>query len=157
MGRIRKSKLAQKENIKLNKEIRRLKLLEHKFNVTYAGKFTLKYLALKSSIKEQIKNKNSYQISVIGVKTLNSHELVENRKMKVLLFGFIDMNSMDGSAVFLSSLASTIALDSNIEVDLLLASPVKRDILIQPLEKFDNITILNPFVDPFLKPTMMNG
>ncbi|USK75781.1 glycosyltransferase [Peribacillus frigoritolerans] len=80
---------------------------------------------------------------------MNSHELVENRKMKVLLFGFIDMNSMDGSAVFLSSLASTIALDPNIEVDLLLASPVKRDILIQPLEKFDNITILNPFVDPF--------
>ncbi|MCM3675701.1 glycosyltransferase [Peribacillus simplex] len=80
---------------------------------------------------------------------MNSHELVENRKMKVLLFGFIDMNSMDGSAVFLSSLASTIALDSNIEVGLLLASPVKRDILIKPLEKFDNITILNPFVDPF--------
>ncbi|WP_260287347.1 glycosyltransferase family protein [Peribacillus aracenensis] len=84
---------------------------------------------------------------------MNSHELVENRKMKVLLFGFIDMNSMDGSAVFLSSLASTIALDSNIEVDLLLASPVKRDILIQPLEKFDNITILNPFVDPFFRAT----
>lgn len=88
---------------------------------------------------------------------MNSHELVENRKMKVLLFGFIDMNSMDGSAVFLSSLASTVALDSNIEVDLLLASPVKRDILIQPLEKFDNITILNPFVDPFLMPPVMNG
>ncbi|MGE7904471.1 hypothetical protein ACQKNS_08685 [Peribacillus sp. NPDC094092] len=82
---------------------------------------------------------------------MNSHELIENKKMKVLLFGFIDMNSMDGSAVFLSSLASTIALDSNIEVDLLLASPVKRDILIQPLEKFDNITILNPFVDPFFE------
>lgn len=52
---LEKSKVAKKENIKLNKEIRRLKLLEHKFNVTYAGKFTLKYLALKSSIKEQIK------------------------------------------------------------------------------------------------------
>ncbi|MDM5219496.1 glycosyltransferase [Peribacillus sp. NJ11] len=84
---------------------------------------------------------------------MNSHELAENRKMKVLLFGFIDMNSMDGSAVFLSSLASTIALDPNIEVDLLLASPVKRDILIQPLEKFNNITILNPFVDPFFNAT----
>ncbi|MDF2000936.1 hypothetical protein [Peribacillus frigoritolerans] len=52
---LEKSKMAQMENIKLNKEIRRLKLLEHKFNVTYAGKFTLKYLALKSSIKDQIK------------------------------------------------------------------------------------------------------
>jgi hypothetical protein len=52
---LEKSKVAKKENIKLNKEIRRLKLLEHKINVTYAGKFTLKYLALKSSIKEQIK------------------------------------------------------------------------------------------------------
>ncbi|MDM5455190.1 hypothetical protein [Peribacillus simplex] len=84
---------------------------------------------------------------------MNSYELVEKGKLKVLLFGFIDMNSMDGSAIFLSSLASTIALDSNIEVDLLLASPVKRDILIQPLEKFDNITILNPFVDPFFTAT----
>ncbi|MDM5219497.1 hypothetical protein QUF86_01430 [Peribacillus sp. NJ11] len=52
---LEKSKGAQQENIKLNKEIRRLKLLEHKFNVTYVGKITLKYLALKSSIKEQIK------------------------------------------------------------------------------------------------------
>jgi PDZ domain-containing secreted protein len=52
---VEKSKMAQMQKIKLNKEIRRLKLLEHKFNVTYAGKFTLKYLALKSSIKEQIK------------------------------------------------------------------------------------------------------
>ncbi|MEK4534499.1 hypothetical protein NST21_03920 [Peribacillus sp. FSL K6-1552] len=52
---LEKSKLAQQENIKLNKEIRRLKLLEHKFKVTYIGKFTLKYLALKSSMKEHIK------------------------------------------------------------------------------------------------------
>ncbi|MFD6207360.1 hypothetical protein [Peribacillus sp. NPDC060253] len=84
---------------------------------------------------------------------MSSHELVQNRKMKVLLFGFIDMNSMDGSAVFLSSLASTLSLDSNIEIDLLLASPVKRDILIRPLEKCDNIKILNPFVDPFFNAT----
>ncbi|CAH0197848.1 hypothetical protein SRABI96_01838 [Peribacillus sp. Bi96] len=52
---LEKSKFAQKENIQLNKEIRRLKSLEHKFNVTYIGKFTLKYLALKSSMKEQMK------------------------------------------------------------------------------------------------------
>ncbi|MFA1713893.1 hypothetical protein ACDX66_19435 [Peribacillus frigoritolerans] len=52
---VERNKMAQMENSKLNKEIRRLKLLEHKFNVTYAGKFTLKYLALKSSIKGQIK------------------------------------------------------------------------------------------------------
>ncbi|MFD9626605.1 hypothetical protein [Peribacillus muralis] len=52
---LEKSKFAEKENIKLIKEIRRLKVLEHKFNVTYMGKFTLKYLELKSSMKEQIK------------------------------------------------------------------------------------------------------
>ncbi|MGE6378391.1 hypothetical protein [Peribacillus muralis] len=84
---------------------------------------------------------------------MSSHELVQNRKMKVLLFGFIDMNSMDGSAVFLSSLASTLSLDPDIQIDLLLASPVKRDILIRPLEKCDNIKILNPFVDPFFSAT----
>ena len=68
-------------------------------------------------------------------------------KVKILLFGFIDMNAMDGSAVFLTSLSNTLAKDKNIEVDLLLARPIIRDFLVKPLEEIENINIINPFQD----------
>lgn len=45
----------KKENEHLKKQIHSLKLLEHKFNVTYLGKITLKYLNLKKKIKEKVK------------------------------------------------------------------------------------------------------
>ncbi|MFD0050018.1 hypothetical protein ACFVHQ_11875 [Actinomycetes bacterium NPDC127524] len=75
--------------------------------------------------------------------------LMEKKKMRILLFGFINMNSMDGSAVFMSSLASVLAQDPNIEVDLLLARPPVRDILLQPLMEQENIRIINPYEDPY--------
>ncbi|WP_409304850.1 glycosyltransferase [Peribacillus sp. SCS-155] len=72
-------------------------------------------------------------------------------KLRILVFGFIDMNTMDGSAVFLSSVATALALDKNIHVDLLLARPIKRDILLEPLEAADNITVINPYEDEVFK------
>jgi hypothetical protein len=87
------------------------------------------------------------------VKRLGSYNLIETKKMKILLFGYIDLNTMDGSAVFLSAFASTIAQDPNIQVELLLARPIKRDILIQPLEKANNIKIINPYNDPYFTNT----
>jgi hypothetical protein len=44
------------EEIKrLKKEIHRLKLVEHKFKVTFLGRITLKYIAIKSFMKKIIK------------------------------------------------------------------------------------------------------
>ncbi|TYS69845.1 glycosyltransferase [Sutcliffiella horikoshii] len=70
-----------------------------------------------------------------------------DNKVKVLLFGFIDMNAMDGSAVFLTSLSNTLAKDKNIQVDLLLARPIIRDFLVKPLEQIENVNVINPFQD----------
>lgn len=76
---------------------------------------------------------------------------IVKEKSKILIFGFIDMNAMDGSAVFLSSLVNTLSLDSNLEIDLLLARPVVRDILVKPLYDIGNVNIINPYEDPYFK------
>ncbi|MFD0050017.1 hypothetical protein ACFVHQ_11870 [Actinomycetes bacterium NPDC127524] len=47
-------KILKQENQSLSKELRKLKLLEHKFKVTFFGKITFKYLALKSVIKDKV-------------------------------------------------------------------------------------------------------
>lgn len=39
------------------KEYRRLKLFEHRINVTFLGKITLKYIALKSKLRKLIRGK----------------------------------------------------------------------------------------------------
>ncbi|MGL4522077.1 MAG: hypothetical protein ACRCWQ_05975 [Bacilli bacterium] len=72
-------------------------------------------------------------------------------KIKVLLFGYIDFNTMDGSAVFLSAIANVMALNPNIEIDVLLARPLHRDILIKNLYAFPNVRIINPFEEATFK------
>lgn len=45
----------KKENDQLKKEIHSLKLLEHKFNVTFLGRITLKYFDIKKKVKNKLK------------------------------------------------------------------------------------------------------
>lgn len=69
------------------------------------------------------------------------------QNIRILLHGFINMNVMDGSAVFLNGVAKMLSLNSNITIDLLLATPIQRDILLKELYPFDNINIISPFDD----------
>lgn len=71
--------------------------------------------------------------------------LFPKRPTKVLLFGYINMNVIDGSSFFLSSLSAMLATDPAVEVDLLLANPVKRTLVYQDLFEHHNISIIDPF------------
>ncbi len=57
------------------------------------------------------------------------------------------MNVMDGSAVFISSFATMLSKNPNINVDLVLANPIRRDLLLQPLYELDNVNIICPYDD----------
>ncbi|WP_058308666.1 glycosyltransferase family protein [Gracilibacillus massiliensis] len=72
----------------------------------------------------------------------------KSNRIKILLFGYINMNVMDGSAVFISSLATMLSKNQNISVDLVLANPIRRDLLLQPLYELDNVNIITPYSDP---------
>lgn len=54
---------------------------------------------------------------------------------------------MDGSAVFLTGITKMLSLNPNITVDLVLATPIQRDILLKELYDLKNVNIISPFDD----------
>lgn len=69
---------------------------------------------------------------------------------KILLYGDVNMNIIDGSAVWAASAAEVLAR-SGVEVYFLLKAKPTTDRLLLPLAQFENITIINPFTDAVSK------
>lgn len=69
--------------------------------------------------------------------------------IRILLYGYIDTNVIDGSAFFLPAMANMITSIPNVEVDLLLSTPVKRLTVLN--EVLDNplVRIIDPFDNEF--------
>lgn len=64
-------------------------------------------------------------------------------KRKILLYGDLSLNVVDGSSVWLSSLAKLLAQDKENVVDILLKTKIVNDILVGEFVNFPNITLLN--------------
>jgi glycosyltransferase involved in cell wall biosynthesis len=64
------------------------------------------------------------------------------RSLHILLYGDIDLNFMDGSAVWLISMAQMLSLNPNIKIDLLLKAKEKNNHLSQSIENISNITCI---------------
>lgn len=64
-------------------------------------------------------------------------------KRKILIYGDLNLNIVDGSSVWLMSLAKLLAKDIDNIVDILLKEKINNDILIQELNQYENISILN--------------
>ena len=64
-------------------------------------------------------------------------------KRKILLYGDLSLNVVDGSSVWLSSLAKLLAKDKNNIVDILLKVNITNNILVKDFIPYDNITLLN--------------
>ncbi len=60
------------------------------------------------------------------------------------VYGEIDMNLIDGSSVWLQSLALTLAQIAGVHVTVLLRTPLARDLLVAPLLARDNVTVVDP-------------
>ena len=64
-------------------------------------------------------------------------------KRKILLYGDLSLNVVDGSSVWLSSLAKLLAEDKNNIVDILLKVNITNNIIVKDFIPYDNITLLN--------------
>lgn len=71
-------------------------------------------------------------------------------KRKILLYGDVNMNIIDGSAVWAASAAEVLAR-CDVDVYFLLKAKPVTDRLLIPLNEFKNITIINPFTDAVSK------
>jgi glycosyltransferase involved in cell wall biosynthesis len=66
---------------------------------------------------------------------------------RVLIYGDIDPNVIDGSSVWLQSIATAFALIPNTSVVLLAKQSIHRPELVAPLENIPNLTIVDPVRD----------
>lgn len=65
-------------------------------------------------------------------------------KRKILLYGDLSLNIVDGSSVWLISLAKLLAQDTDNVIDILLKEKIKNNVLIKSIQGYSNITLLNP-------------
>ena len=68
---------------------------------------------------------------------------------RALLYGDVDLNIIDGSAVWAQSMAEALAA-AGCEVNLLLKAPVHTDRLIEPLTRTPGVRLLRPYEDKML-------
>ena len=67
------------------------------------------------------------------------------KTLKVLLYGDVDLNFIDGSAIWLTSVARVLNKDKNIKVDVLLKAAVKNSALVSELEGLAQVNIIKPY------------
>ncbi|MFC1736969.1 glycosyltransferase [Candidatus Hydrogenedentota bacterium] len=64
---------------------------------------------------------------------------------RILLYGDIDLNLIDGSSIWLASLAELLSLDDRYQIDILLKRPLTRETIVQQLLTQDNVRFLDPW------------
>ncbi|MDC5698350.1 hypothetical protein OO014_13910 [Intrasporangium calvum] len=69
------------------------------------------------------------------------------KNIRVLVYGHINVNVLDGSSFFLAAVTSMLASDPGIEVDLLLSNPLRRRDVISEVLHYPNVRVLDPFAD----------
>nr|WP_051388241.1 glycosyltransferase [Priestia megaterium] len=65
--------------------------------------------------------------------------------LKILLYGDQNLNIMDGSAIWLTSLANILTYDRSVDLSILLKSPIKRKHVITNIQNIEDIEFINPF------------
>ncbi|WP_051456757.1 glycosyltransferase [Brochothrix campestris] len=67
------------------------------------------------------------------------------RQLNVLVYGDVDLNFIDGSAVWLTSMANMLAVGKNVNVEILLKAKIKHKHLISEMEQLDNVAVIDTF------------
>nr|WP_255448433.1 glycosyltransferase family 4 protein [Bacillus sp. ABP14] len=66
-------------------------------------------------------------------------------RLKILLYGDVDLNLIDGSAMWLVSLTQVLHEDRNIDIDILQKRPIINNKLVKPLLKKERVNFIDPF------------
>jgi glycosyltransferase involved in cell wall biosynthesis len=67
--------------------------------------------------------------------------------LRILVYGDIDINIIDGSSIWLTSIIKVLSVNDNIQIDYLLKTPVRNRELISSIENIKNLKIINPYED----------
>ncbi|PKY70536.1 hypothetical protein CYJ40_05310 [Brevibacterium ravenspurgense] len=76
---------------------------------------------------------------------MQSNGYGKQNDFRVLVTGYIDLNAIDGSALFLTGLASMLSTQFGVRVTLLSATRIRTDEVVAEVEGVPNIDIVDPF------------
>jgi glycosyltransferase involved in cell wall biosynthesis len=83
------------------------------------------------------------------------HSSVErDRPLKIALYGEVNMNLLDGSSVWVQSMAQMLTSLPWVEVTLLLRFPDKRTVLTGPLHAHPRVELIDPGAEPGASPRL---
>lgn len=80
-----------------------------------------------------------------------------NRPLKVALYGEVNMNLLDGSSVWVQSMAQMLTSLPRVEVTLLLRCAEERQVLTGPLHAHPRVELIDPGADPGAPPRLSPG
>ncbi|KKC49286.1 hypothetical protein VE23_22965 [Paenibacillus sp. D9] len=64
------------------------------------------------------------------------------RRLKILLYGDVDLNHLDGSAIWLQSTARVVSQDPNVDVDVLLKAKPINEVVLSDLKKQPRVKLI---------------
>jgi glycosyltransferase involved in cell wall biosynthesis len=67
-----------------------------------------------------------------------------SRKLRALVYGDVNLNIIDGSAIWVASMAEALA-GAGVDVTVLLKAPVETDRLVAPIEAMAGVDVIRPF------------
>lgn len=66
------------------------------------------------------------------------------RALRALVYGDVNLNILDGSAIWVQSMCEALSL-SGVDVRVLLKAPVETTRLVDPLQSMPSVTVIDPF------------
>ena len=78
----------------------------------------------------------------------HSSGVERDRPLKIALYGEVNMNLLDGSSVWVQSMAQMLSSLPEVEVTLLLRCPEERPVLTGPLHAHPRVELIDPGADP---------
>lgn len=65
--------------------------------------------------------------------------------LKILIYGDIDINIIDGSSIWITSIINVLSINSNIKIDYLLKKTIRNNTVINSIYDIQKIYIIDPF------------
>lgn len=65
--------------------------------------------------------------------------------LKILIYGDIDINIIDGSSIWITSIINVLSNNKNIKIDYLLKKSIKNNTILKSICNIDEIKVINPF------------
>ncbi|MDO5747736.1 MAG: hypothetical protein Q4P66_08800 [Actinomycetaceae bacterium] len=83
--------------------------------------------------------------SIIDLKPQHEKTGLIEKRFRILLGGYINLNAVDGSAFFMAGLSAMCAQQPNIEITLVTANPIRKTEVVNEILYYPNVTIIDPF------------